>query len=426
MALALTLMTIIFWATNVTQNGFVALLFCALVLLTNTATGDVVFSGWTKVTFWMVIASFLLASGVKNSGLANRAANAITLRFVSDWKSIVFTILLLQLLLGLLIPNMFPRCFLIFAIVRAICDAAGMNKEDTKNLGFAVFCIATPAMMVFLTAESAVNMMVLGFAEINLSWLEWFIQMGVPSLIAAIITTLLFLIMFKPTGEFSIDKSEIRRRQEELGGITPKEKKMLVYLVILVVFWLTDSIHHLDITYGTMFFVILMTLPGVGGLVTADDWKGVPINLLMFLTGAMAIGAVGRATGMNDWIAQTVLPASLPDNVFVIAAFISIFVIVLHMFLGSLVTVMSIAVPVLITYTAGMSINPGAVALLAYNAMVIHYLFPFHQLTLTAGFEPAGYGNKECLKMGIPLTVVVFIINCLVCIPWWSLTGFIN
>ena len=250
--------------------------------------------------------------------------------------------------------------------------------------------------------------------------------MGVPSLIAAIITTLLFLIMFKPTGEFSIDKSEIRRRQEELGGITPKEKKMLVYLVILVVFWLTDSIHHLDMTYGTMFFVILMTLPGVGGLVTADDWKGVPINLLMFLTGAMAIGAVGRATGMNDWIAQTVLPASLPDNVFVIAAFISIFVIVLHMFLGSLVTVMSIAVPILITYTAGMSINPGAVALLAYNAMVIHYLFPFHQLTLTAGFEPAGYGNKECLKMGIPLTVVVFIINCLVCIPWWSLTGFIN
>lgn len=425
MTLALTIMTIIFWAANVAQSGFIAALFCALVLLTGTAPAEVVFSGWVKSTFWMVIASFLFAAAVKNSGLAARAANAITIKFVKDWKSIIFTVLLLQLVLSLFIPNMFPRCFLIFAIVKSICSIAGMNKRDTVVLGFSVFCIATPAMMVFLTGESALNLMILGFANATMGWGEWFIQMGIPSLVSSLITTLLFLLLFKPSGEFNLDKTSIIARQAEMGKLTAAEKKMLVWLVIMIVFWLTDKFHHLDISYGTMFFAMVMTLPATGKLITPKDWSEVPLNLLLFLTGAMAIGAVGSATGMNAWIAQTVMPASISSNPFVIAAFVSIITIVLHMFLGSLVTVMSIAVPILLSFTAGMDINPICVVLFAYNAMVLHYLFPFHQLTLTAGFEPAGFGNKECLRMGIPLTLVVFLINCLICVPWWTFTGFI-
>ena len=57
--------------------------------------------------------------------------------------------------------------------------------------------------------------------------------------------------------------------------------------------------------------------------------------MLVFLTAAMAIGKVGAATGLNDWLAVTLLPDQLPENIFVLAVFIGAIAIVIHMFIGS-------------------------------------------------------------------------------------------
>ena len=81
-ALALTLMTIIFWVFNVAHNGFVALLYCALVVIFKVAEPSVVFASWLKPTFWMVIASFLLAAAANNSGITERIANLISLKLI--------------------------------------------------------------------------------------------------------------------------------------------------------------------------------------------------------------------------------------------------------------------------------------------------------------------------------------------------------
>lgn len=39
------------------------------------------------------------------------------------------------------------------------------------------------------------------------------------------------------------------------------------------------------------------------------------------------------------------------------------------------------------------------------------------------GEENGMYTQKETIRLGIPLTVVVFIVTVLVEIPWWKLLG---
>ena len=66
---------------------------------------------------------------------------------------------------------------------------------------------------------------------------------------------------------------------------------------------------------------------------------------MVFLTAAVAIGRVGMATGMNQWIAETLLPREMPENFLLLALLIALTVILIHMFMGSVIAVLGIVIP---------------------------------------------------------------------------------
>lgn len=417
-ALVITITTVLLWACNVAATGYIALLTCSLFLITGTGDAVTVFSSWSKPTYWMIIASFLFAAAVKNSGLAERAADIIILKYVRDWRSLILTIMLLNMALVFLIPHTFPRAFLILAIVSQICEMANVNERDTRVLCFAVFAIAVPVTIPVLTSDASINVLFAGMAGMNPSWVEWFKYMGVPGLIAVFMTTGLFLMVFKPTGEIKFDLTVVEERLTGRGALSGLEKKTGIWIVATTIFWLTTSMHHIDLTYGTMMVVAIMSLPGIGGIISAKDWSSIPINLLCFLTGAMAIGAVGNETGMTQWITAVVMPDSIPDNPYVIAAFITLMAMIMHMFLGSLVSVLAISIPILLNFTSGMCMAPECVAYIIYITLSIHYIFPFHNLALVSGGD--NFTNVETVRLGIPMTLVTFFINVCICVPWWT------
>ena len=62
--------------------------------------------------------------------------------------------------------------------------------------------------------------------------------------------------------------------------------------------------------------------------------------------------------------------------------------------------------------------------LVAALSMIIHYILPFHNLPILIGEgkDAGGYTSKEAMRMGIPLTAVVFIV-VLVEAAWFHLFG---
>lgn len=127
---------------------------------------------------------------------------------------------------------------------------------------------------------------------------------------------------------------------------------------------------------------------------------------------------------MNNWIAETVLPSTIPSNPYLLAAIIAVISIGIHMVLGSVIAVMGIAIPALLIFTEPMSISPIVITLLVYSSISIHYILPFHHLNILVGQgeENGMYGQKEVLRLGVPLTAVVFIIVFIEVI-YWKLIG---
>jgi len=422
--LALTLMTVVWWACGVAQPAYVSAIYLALLVLTGTSDTATVFASWTKMQMWMVIGAYLIAAAVKDSGLGERIAYWFAIKFVRDWKSLVISIFALTFILSLLIPHPFPRAFMILAVMLVIADSAGMSQADKNKVGFLTFAASCPGSMFFLTGDATLNPLVASYSDPQVTFIQWFLYMSVPMLVALLCTLFLGLFLFKPEKEMQIDFDEVRAKQEALGGVTQKEIRTIVWIAIAIVLWMTESMTGLNIGFVTLLIGAIMALPLVGEVLTPATWNSVPINTLVFLTAAMGIGTVGGATGMNDWIANVVLPSSVPANPYVLALLIALITVIIHMFMGSVMAVLGICVPAFLAFTAGSGVSPAAVAMIVFSAINIHYILPFHNLAILVGAGPdaAGYDSKDAMKMGIPLTVVVFIV-AIVEAFWFHLFG---
>lgn len=424
LALGLTLMTVVYWALQIVQSGFVSGLYLALLVIFKVSEPSVVFSPWLGSTMYLVIGAYLIASAVKSSGLGERIAYNFIIRYVSSYKSIICSIFVLTLILSLLIPHPMPRSFIIMSVMSVVINSAEIPKKDASKIGFTVFAAAVPVSMIFLTGDSVINPLAVQASGQAINWIEWFTYMGPPNIVASILTCSLILVLFKPTKEVTLNKEEMKEKLMKLGKISGKEKRAIVWLAIAVTLWMTDSIHGINIGWTTLLVAMLMSFPVIGEIISPKQLSEVPINVLLFLTAAMAIGKVGADTGMNSWIAETILPSSVPNNPYVLAITIALISMGIHMFLGSVITVIGIAIPALLIFTGPMGINPIVTTLWAYTAIGIHYILPFHHLDVLVGIgdENGMYGQTEVMKLGIVMTFVVFVIVLLE-IPYWKLIG---
>lgn len=440
--LALTLMTVVFWAFQITQPAYTSGVFLTLLVIfqvipgvaaTETAkaipaavaTASVVFRSWTGTTMWLVVGAYLIATAVKTSGLGERIAYNYMLRFVRSYKSIIIGIFVLTFVLSLLIPHPWPRAFLIMSVMAVIIQGSKIPRADAIKIGLTVFAASVPVSLIFLTGDAVINPLAVAASGAEMGFASWFINMGPPAIIASVLTCALILLLFKPTQEVHINKDEIKEKLVAMGKMTGVEKRTVVWLVIAIVLWMTDTVHGVNIGWVTLIIAMLMAMPVIGNILTPKDWSAVPMQTLVFLTAAIAIGTVGAATGMNAWIAATLLPSTAPSNLFLLAALITVIGFALHMLLGSVIAVMGVAVPAILVFTAPMGINPLVPTLIVYMAIASHYLLPFQHLNMLVGSaeDTGGFTQKETLRLGIPLTAVVFVVCVGVMVPWFKITG---
>lgn len=434
--LALSLGAVVMWACGVAQPGYTGILYCALLVLMQVvpdadgvpsmaATVAVAFGAWTKGTMWIVVGAYLIAGAVKDSGLGQRIAYAFMLKFVKSAKSLILSIFALTFVLALLIPHPFPRAFLILAVVSVITESAGYGEDDRGKLGFLIFAAAVPCSMFFMTGDSTLNPLVASYGANGgaaIGFVDWFIYMSLPMVVATLCTIVLALALFKPSKELVYDREEVLAKQAALGKLSEKEIRTIVWLVIAIALWLTVSGDYL--AWVTLVIGVLMAMPVIGEVLTPASWSSVDIKTLMFLTAAMAIGSVGGATGMNAWIADVVLPSTVPANPYLFALLVCALTMIIHMFMGSVMAGLGICVPAFLTFIQGTSVTPIAVALIVFTAINLHYILPFHNLAILVGEgkDAGGYTSKEAMKMGIPMTVVTFLV-VLVEAFWFSTLG---
>lgn len=425
--LAVTLFTVIWWIFNVVPPAYSTLLMLVSYILLGLATPDVVFRIWTLPLMWLIIGSFLMAAAVTKSGLAERVATFFILRYAKSYRSLIILTYVLGFVLSFLIPHPFPRALLLMSLMRIISQKAGMNAADAASVGLSVFVATTATSTMLLTGDSTLNIATVGFSGLSLGWLDWAKYMAVPGMMASFLMLTLHLFLFRQTGLVHIDHSALKLEQQKRGALTRLETVTLVWVALALLLWVTDSLHGIDPAWVALLVVVGLSLPKVGDVLDAKDLStGINWPILFFVAGALAIGSVGKLTGLSDWLAASLLPAIPPENPYAFAALVGGATMLIHMVLGSALACMSIVAPPMVHYAVLAGWSPLFPALLVYTAVAIHYVFPFQHVAILLGQgETGGYSTRHVLKYGIPLTLITLIVLIPIEVTWWMILGLV-
>lgn len=424
LCLAFTAFAVIMWIFKVMDNSYTAGLYLMLLVIFDVGELNDVFAAWTEGTVWLVIGSFIIAQTVVDSGICKRFSYIYILRFVRSYRGTIVSIFILSLILALLIPNPWPRAFILIGVVKEICEVSALERQDRANLGFAVFAASIPTCFLFQTGAASMNQLVLSFGNLSLSWTEWLKVMSVPSLAITALYCILIILLYPQNGRFELNLELLQQRKNMMGPMSKREIKTLVWLAIAIVLWLTDGYHGIHVSWSTMGIAMIMAMPTVGGLVDKESWKSVPLDTLIYVTAAVAIGRVGMSSGMMRWITDTVLPSGFPNNIWMMSLVISLLCMLLHVFLGSTIAANSVIIPSMLLATASSGLPPLCCIMLCYFAIFGQYVFSYQHINILIGIGDGGmYQEQDSLRLVLPLTLSLPIVILISALPWWRLIG---
>lgn len=424
--LAMSLCAVCWWATGAMHPGYTALALLAGYTLfpdSELAPAATVFGLWTTPTMYLVVGGFLIAKAVEASGLGRRAALAFISRFTRSYGGMVFSCYLLGLLLSFVIPHPWPRSFLLLSVMSHAARSAGLSQRAAANLRLAVFVASVPASMILLTGDSTLNPLFGGFAGTTVSWLQWLVYMGPPGLLALALTGTVQLLSYRQREAFQLDLVQVRSQLADLGKLTRPEMRVIAVMAAAVLFWITDSLHGLHPGWIALIAALSFAVPP-HALLDAKSWSGVNLGTLFFLCAALAIGSIGKAVGMNVWLAELIIPQQTVRSPYLFALLAMLICMALHMALGSALAVLGIACPAIISFGTAAGIVPLAAALIAYTSVSLHWLLPFHHMNLLVGCgdDGGGFEKKDVLRLGVPQTAVVAAV-VLFEVFWWDIIG---
>ena len=411
------LLGITLWATELVDRTLVSV---ALLLVFTAISGvsmERIFSFPLSANFLTIVSSFLLSAGVVNSGVAKKLADDLLNRFCSSLVHLVFAACLLNGLLAAVIPQPVPRITLLGSIYYVLLQQQDLKENQRKAVLLSVFVTATATAMILKNGDVVLNAAALSIGGTDLSQMEWLKYMSLPSVLASVVLTFVYVIYQKKNLNAPIimtgKKSEPLTRQ---GKITA------ILMAIIVMLWITESVHGISQAYISLAGTAVMFLLGILKL---QDLKSVKIGLLLFLTAEFALGNVLADSGIAASIAQIlfrIMPTS--ESVYLPLFLLTLSIYLLHTLFGGAMGALAVSLPI-VNALWGDVLPAEVISMAALVLVTCHYVFPYNQMTILVGYGQKYYEFRDVMQLAVILTVLVTAMLFGLYLPWWRLTGFL-
>jgi di/tricarboxylate transporter len=247
---------------------------------------------------------------MKKTGLAERVSYYILSLFPSTYRGILSAFFVIGFVLALGIPSMTVRTAIMVPIAWALVQSLGLEK---RSRGSALIILTTVEMAVipgvaFLYGSLSGPVVAASFEakHIPLTWLGYAHVVTFPTLLLCILILIINPIVLRPESPLSATPTFARDRLRALGPF--KQPELITALVVIcsIVYWTTDSIHHMPSFLAGLLAVAIFAFAGI--LKDGDISTGVSWPLLLFIGGIFGLANVIQEYKVTDWIAQFFVP----------------------------------------------------------------------------------------------------------------------
>jgi len=216
-------------------------------------------TGYADKYVWMVLAAFFISRAMIKTGLGHRIA-LIMIRLIGrKTLGLGYALVITDFVLASAIPSTGARSGgIILPIARSVAETYDSRPDDgtTGRLGTFLMNLLYQCEVIlcatFLTGQAS-NAIIRSFAAqhagIDLNYSAWFIAAIVPS-VASLIIIPNFVYWFSPP-EIKETPNAVAfalGELEKLGRVKRSEKILLLVFILVVVLWITASLHGIDAT----------------------------------------------------------------------------------------------------------------------------------------------------------------------------------
>lgn len=425
--LGIVLITLSLWATQLVASYLPSIIFFAAMLVLGLAPPNLVFSGFSSAAVWLVISGFVIGSAINLSGLGDRLARAVAPGLSTSYPRLIGGLFLLAMALGFLMPSSVGRTVALMPIGIALASRCGFEPGSNGRVGIAVTIAIGCNMPSFAILPSNIpNMVLAGAAEtiyhVRFGYLDYLLlHYPVLGLLKGLITVALVLKIFPATVRQTEDQSI------DTNTAPPSDSGRAIHvagiLLLTLGFWATDSLHGVNPAWIGLTTAAIFLLPKVG-IVTPQAFKSsTDFGAILFVAGALALGAVVNATGLGEkaghWL-QHVLPLQ-PGHDFLNFLSLSAMSIATSLF-ATAPTVPAVLTP-LAQNLAQASGFPLETVLMTEVLGFSTIFFPYQVAPLVVAMQMSGEKLNHIVRVTVPLAVITILALLPLDYLWWRLTG---
>ncbi|STH97357.1 putative transport protein [Citrobacter braakii] len=298
--------TILLWATSLLPEFITALLFFAVAMVAKIAPADVIFGGFASSAFWLVFSGFVLGIAIRKTGLADRAARALSSRLTYSWPLMVASVVLLSYALAFVMPSNMGRIALLMPIVAAMAKRAGINEGTRAWYGLALAVgFGTFQLSATILPANVPNLVMSGAAEgsygIHLNYLPYLL-LHTPVLGwlkgAVLIMLICWLFPGKPHAPRDLTPAEPMSRDE---------KRLAWMLAVVLLLWVSESWHGIGPAWTGLAAAVITLLPRIG-FINGDEFSsGVNIRTCIYVAGILGLAITVTQTGIGSAVGEALL-----------------------------------------------------------------------------------------------------------------------
>ena len=402
------------------------------ILLSNTKD---VLAGYSNTALWLIFAAFALSVAFGKTGLGHRIAYHLVRLFGSTTLRLGYVTAFLDLILSPATPSNTARAAgIVYPINLSIAEAVGSYPGETAKKAGAYLLqngyFATKVTSFLFATAMAPNYLALDFITkltgVSLNWAQWAAAMFVPGFIMLMLMPLIGYMYERPSVKDIDNKKIAADGLAELGPMKASEKGLIVIALLAITGWILPTFGiKID---ATAVAIVAMIATFVCGIISWDDLLKTKAawNTLIWFGGILGLSSALTKGKFFEWLAKF-LEAHMNFGLdpFMMLILISIISVVVRYFFASGTAYISAMLPVFLIVGINAGIDPTLLAFImigtnAYGGSVTHYGAAPGPIIFSAGYNNV----KDWWTVGLISAVVCLVLNYVIGIPWWKITGF--
>ncbi len=426
-SLALILCTTLVWMTNVLPLGLAAMGSLLLMPVLGLCTLPQAADKFCEPVLFFMVANYVVANGLAITGLDRRITLLLAIASKGNAQKLLFIFMMGAALLSTVLSDM-GVVLMMLPIALMLLQATGC-EPGKSNYGRAVMVGLPVAALIGgmgTPAGSSTNVLALTVLEntagIQVSFLQWTL-LGFP--IVVLLTPIVYKIItmvYRPEIKTLKGMENAKEQLESLGELKKQEKKFIIIMSLLILAWVTESIHGLPIAVTTTLGALVFFLPGIDVLTWENTKHAIMWDIILVVNSCSALGSIIWESGAAGWIANYIGVLLNGQSIIVMLILLGLVIAYAHLICPVNPALVSIFVPIACTVAAAQGLNPACLAIPIGFMVSAACLIPLDAIPLVC-YGTGYFKMLEMFKSGVFIVFAWVLIATLIMMTVAPLLG---